>query len=214
MMKTAIVGLFTLCVLMMAGCAEQTMARSRTAPPNMPETVSSSTPGMIPAGTTIEVRTNEEIVADKSAVGRLFSGQIAQDVQTSSGGMLIPSGSAARLVILSTSKGGVTSGGEVELGIQWINVNGTDYAVSGQDVEKGPGIGTNARTAEMIGGGAALGTLLGAIAGGGKGAAIGAAAGAAAGAGTQILTRGQKLRIPAESVLTFQLDQPIQLARK
>ena len=63
----------------------------------------------------------------------------------------------------------------------------------------------------MVGGGAALGTLIGAIAGHGKGAAIGAAAGAAAGAGTQILTRGKTVKVPAESTLRFKLDQPLQL---
>jgi outer membrane lipoprotein SlyB len=73
------------------------------------------------------------------------------------------------------------------------------------------GLGANKRTAEMVGGGAALGTLIGAIAGHGKGAAIGAAAGAAAGAGTQILTRGKTVKVPAESTLRFKLDQPLQL---
>jgi hypothetical protein len=75
-------------------------------------------------------------------------------------------------------------------------------------------VGANRRTAEMVGGGAVLGTLLGAIAGGGKGAAIGAAAGAAAGAGVQVLTRGKTVRVPAESVLTFRLDQPVTLQRR
>jgi hypothetical protein len=59
----------------------------------------------------------------------------------------------------------------------------------------------------MVGGAAAIGTLIGAIAGGGDGAAIGAAVGAAGGAAAQVLTRGDQVRIPAESVLTFRLDQ-------
>jgi hypothetical protein len=63
----------------------------------------------------------------------------------------------------------------------------------------------------MVGGGAVLGTLIGAIAGGGKGAAIGAAVGAAGGATAQVLTRGEEIRVPAESVLTFRLDQPWRL---
>jgi hypothetical protein len=50
--------------------------------------------------------------------------------------------------------------------------------------------------------------LIGAVAGGGKGAAIGAAVGAAGGAATQVLTRGKEVQIPAETVLTFRLDQP------
>jgi outer membrane lipoprotein SlyB len=61
-----------------------------------------------------------------------------------------------------------------------------------------------------VGGGAALGAIIGAIAGGGKGAAIGAASGAGAGAGTQIFTRGS-VKVPAESVLTFQLEAPLRL---
>jgi hypothetical protein len=68
-------------------------------------------------------------------------------------------------------------------------------------------VGKNTRTAEYVGGGALLGTIIGAIAGGGKGAAIGAAAGAGAGAGTQVLTRGKKVSVPAESLLTFRLER-------
>lgn len=57
-----------------------------------------------------------------------------------------------------------------------------------------------------------FGTLLGALAGGGKGAAIGAVAGGAAGAGAQTVTRGQAVRVPAETVLTFRLDEPLRIA--
>ena len=57
-----------------------------------------------------------------------------------------------------------------------------------------------------------LGTLLGAIAGGGKGAVIGAVAGAAAGGTAQVLTKGKEVKVPAETVLNFQLDQPVTLS--
>jgi outer membrane lipoprotein SlyB len=63
----------------------------------------------------------------------------------------------------------------------------------------------------MIGGGAAVGAIIGAIAGGGKGAAIGGAIGAAAGGAAQVLTKGKRVRVPAESTLTFRLDQPVTL---
>jgi outer membrane lipoprotein SlyB len=63
----------------------------------------------------------------------------------------------------------------------------------------------------MVGGGAVLGTLIGAVAGGGKGAAIGAVTGSAAGAGAQVLTRGKSVKVPAESKLSFKLDQPLSL---
>jgi len=73
------------------------------------------------------------------------------------------------------------------------------------------GMGKNKRTAEFTGGGAGLGAIIGAIAGGGKGAAIGAGAGAGGGALTQILTKGKAIQVPAESVLTFRLDKPLQI---
>ena len=73
------------------------------------------------------------------------------------------------------------------------------------------GLGANKRTAVYTGGGAALGAIIGAIAGGGKGAAIGAGAGAGAGALTQVLTKGGSIKVPAETVLTFQLDKPVKI---
>src|SRR4029450_752778 len=77
--------------------------------------------------------------------------------------------------------------------------------------DSGTGIGKNKRTAEAVGGGAALGTIIGTIAGGGKGAAIGVLGGAAGGATAQVLTRGRDVQVPAETVLTFMLDRPVTL---
>jgi hypothetical protein len=73
--------------------------------------------------------------------------------------------------------------------------------------EAGRSIGENKRTGEYLGGGALLGAIIGGIAGGGRGAAIGA--GAAAAAGAQVLTRGERIVVPEESLLTFQLTQPM-----
>jgi len=56
-----------------------------------------------------------------------------------------------------------------------------------------------------------LGTVLGAVIGGGKGAAIGAVSGAAGGAAVQVLTKGNKINVPAETEVQFHLDQPIRL---
>jgi outer membrane lipoprotein SlyB len=111
------------------------------------------------------------------------------------------------------SSGGTTSSPELALDLQSVMVNGRGYLVSTADVERSgrEGIGKNRRTAEMVGGGAVLGTLLGAIAGGGKGAAIGAIAGAAAGGTAQVLTKGKEVKVPAETLLTFRLDEPVRL---
>jgi len=71
------------------------------------------------------------------------------------------------------------------------------------------GIGTNKRTGEFAGAGAAIGAIIGAVAGGGKGAAIGTGAGG--GLAAEVLTKGGAIKIPAETVLTFRLDMPLKV---
>ena len=164
----------------------------------------------LPAGTQIAVRTNETISSRSASGGRTFPASIAEDVLGRDGRVIIPRGSDAQLVVRNVNDG-------VSLDLQSINVNGQVYTVDTEDVRTSArqkdGLGANRRTGEYVGGGAVLGTLLGAIAGGGRGAAIGALAGGAAGAGTEVLTRGESVRVPAETVLTFRLDAPMQLNR-
>ena len=163
----------------------------------------------IGAGTSISVRTNEAIDVKKSD-GRVFSGVVDQDVTDASGAVAIPKGSNAELIVKNASAKDLT------LDLESVSVNGQRYAVTADASQltsgQRDGIGTNKRTGAFVGGGAALGAIIGALAGGGKVAAIGAAAGAGAGAGTQILTRGKSVKVPAESVLTFRLEQPIAMS--
>jgi len=177
-------------------------------------TIAQTAPGVIPAGTSIRIRTNEDITARSNDVGREYSAEIASDIVGPSGAIVVPKGAPAELAIAkgTTSKMGVGSN-EISLALRSIRTDGHTYMVDSDLVQKRGerGLGANRRTAEMTGGGALLGTLIGAIAGGGKGAAIGAAVGAAGGATTQVLTRGHEVKIPAESVLTFRLDEPIRL---
>src|SRR4029077_11000229 len=94
-----------------------------------------------------------------------------------------------------------------------VDATRTAAAKGGLDL-KNSGIGNNQETIQKVGGGALLGTVIGAIVGGGKGAAIGAATGAAVGAGAQILTHGRKVSVPAESLLTYQLQSGLDLGVK
>jgi hypothetical protein len=162
----------------------------------------------IGTGTSITVRTNEKIDA-KKADGRVFSAVVDQDVVDAAGNVAIPRGSSVELLVAKASDKDLT------LDLDSVTVNGRRYAVTADESRlsggQRDGVGKNRRTAEYIGGGAALGAVIGAIAGGGKGAAIGAAAGAGAGAGAQTLTRGKAVKVPAESLLTFRLEQPLQM---
>jgi hypothetical protein len=115
--------------------------------------------------------------------------------------------------VLDASGGGVTGTSRLELALSSVNINGRMHSVQTDVSEQrgNEGIGANERTARNVGGGAALGAVIGAIAGGGSGAAVGAAVGAAGGAAAQVLTRGDTVRVPAETLLTFRLDQPMYL---
>jgi hypothetical protein len=167
----------------------------------------------LPRGTEIQVRTDESINSHSAAEGRTYPATIAHDIMDDRGSMVIPQGSEAQLIVRQVNEGGTLSNGNFVLDLDSIRVNGHRYRVSTVDLEAkdSNGVGANKRTGEMVGGGAVLGTLLGAIAGGGKGAGIGALAGAAAGGGVQVLTKGQEIRVPAETVLHFRLDQTLHL---
>jgi hypothetical protein len=187
-----------------------------TAPVPIPVPVPAATAHkyVLPAGSEVSVRTNEAIDSATAAEGKTFDAQVTRDATDTSGAVVIPRGSRASILIKSASKGGrFRSTSDLVLDMQSVNINGRQYAIDTADItQKGKyGVGINKRTAEYTGGGAALGAIIGAIAGGGKGAAIGAGAGAGAGALTQILTKGGSIKVPAESVLTFQLDQPLQV---
>lgn len=175
------------------------------APPPPPREI------VIPSGTQVSVRTNQNIDSKTASSGQTFSAVISQSVVDDSGAVAIPRGSPATLVIREAAAGKVKAN-ELVLDLQSVSVGGREYRVETNSLtEKGKsGVGANKRTAIFTGGGSALGAVIGAIAGGGKGAAIGAAAGAGAGAGTQIFTRGS-VKVPAETVLTFRLQAPLQL---
>lgn len=169
---------------------------------------------VLPAGSEVSVRTNEAIDSGAAAEGQTFDAQVTRDANDGQGAVVIPRGSQAFIVIKSALKGGRFRGAsDLVLDLQSLRINGKEYAIDTAEItQKGKsGIGANTRTAEYTGGGAALGAIIGAIAGGGKGAAIGAGAGAGAGVLTQILTKGGAIKVPAESVLTFKLDQPLQV---
>jgi hypothetical protein len=184
------------------------------APGNYSASNNDNQPEFLPAGTQLVILTNEAVDSKTAAANQLYSAQVNQDVIDSSNELIVPKGSPAQLMIRTVSSGGVTGSSQITLDIQSITVNGRRYNVTTTDLnQKGrSGLGANTRTAEMVGGGAVIGTIIGAIVGHGKGAAIGAAVGAAGGAGAQVLTKGKQVIIPAETVLKFSLNQAVTLA--
>lgn len=169
----------------------------------------------IPTGTKVQVRTDENIDSRTAVEGQTYAAEIYRDVPDPAGDVVLPQGANAQLAILSATRGGRISGAsDLLVDLVSVSVGGRKYVVVSTNAERRgkQGIGANKRTAEYVGGVSALGAIIGAIAGQGKGAAIGAGAGAGAGAVVQILTKGGSVRIPPETLLTFQLKQPLRIA--
>jgi hypothetical protein len=161
----------------------------------------------IPAGQSMLVRMIDGVDSSKNHVGDVFHGSLETDL-TVGNTVVARKGTDIYGRLAEAKEAGHFSGSsELQLELTRIVIDGKDYPVVSSDYTlQGKGRGSN--TAKKVGGLAAAGAVIGAIAGGGKGAAIGAAAGGATGAGVQVLTKGQQVKVPSETLLEFRLQQP------
>jgi len=164
----------------------------------------------LPAGTNLTIRMIEGVDSEVARVGQTFAANLDEPVMMN-GEVVIPRGADVVVKLVDSKESGKLAGrAELTLDLVSIQVNGRMVDVNTQTVNR-ESDSRGEKTAKVAGGTAAVGAIIGAIAGGGKGAAIGAGAGAAAGAGAQVVTKGQRVRIPSETRLTFVLDTAIRL---
>lgn len=166
-------------------------------------------PLVVPAGTVLTVRINEALSSKTVQTGAAFTGVVMTPI-TLGGKMAIPQGSDVTGIVSDAKKAGKFKGGaSLTLALDSVTVNGHKYnIVTEYFAQESKGKGK--RTAGMIGGGAGVGAAIGGLAGGGKGAAIGALTGAAAGtAGAAFTGNNRDIELPAESALSFKLDQSL-----
>src|SRR5262249_15918767 len=161
---------------------------------------------IIPAGTRISVRTIDSIDSAKNHPGDRFQASLEEPL-TIDGVVVAAKGADVHGRLAEAKKSGTFTGkSELQLELTGIVVNGqTVPVVRGEDEVKGKSRGSS--TAKRTIGGAAVGGIIGAIAGGGKGAGIGAAVGGGAGAGSEIITKGDQVKVPSETLLEFTLQQ-------
>lgn len=195
-------------------------AQLEAAPPPAPQaapaagsqsvTQESSTTGIFvaPVGAAIVIRTTDAIDTESNRVGDTFEATL-EDPLVINGQTVAAKGTPVRGRI-ATAKGSGKLTGQAELALELTTLvlNGRSYPLQTADYTE-VGSSRTQRTAATVGGTAALGAIIGAIAGGGKGAAIGATSGAAVGTGVQVMTKGQTLKIPSETILEFKLDAPL-----
>jgi hypothetical protein len=165
----------------------------------------------IPSGTVLTIRMVDSVDSERDRVGQTFDASLDEPVLDSSGRTLVPRGSDVVVKLVDDVQSGKIEGRTIlTLDIVSLRVNGREVDVDTVAITEQSGSRT-ARSGKVIGGTAALGAIIGAIAGGGKGAAIGAGAGAGVGTVAQVATKGQRVRIPSETRLTFTLQQPVRL---
>ncbi len=169
-------------------------------------------PLVVPAGTTLTISLGQQLGSKISQAGQTFSGTLSNSI-TVDGKTAIPAGAnVTGTVVDAKALGRFAGGASLQLKLTSISIKGVDTAIetsSITDTQKGKG----KRTAVLAGGGAALGALIGGLAGGGKGAAIGAVAGGGAGTGGAAFTGNKDIVLPAESALSFKLEQPLTVKR-
>lgn len=166
----------------------------------------------IPAGTHLAVRMIDSVDSAKDKSGQVFRASLDAPIVVA-GETVVPAGAdvAVRLATAKTA-GRMTGTSELELQLVKMVTEGRSYPlVSNVYAAKGKSRGKD--TATKVGAGAAIGAVIGAIAGGGKGAAIGAATGAGAGTAIQLATRGAQVKVPSETLLDFELQQPVTVTK-
>jgi hypothetical protein len=189
-----------------------TAANSANGPNAAPAPAPAPQPALVlPRGTRLQVRLNQTIDVKHVESGDRFTGTLAQPV-VEGNTVAVPEGSPATGEILLAHKRGKFKGKSVlALTLTRLEVNGTNYRIDTSNLaetKKGKG----KRSAALIGGGAGMGMLIGGIATGGVGLLVGGLAGGGAGALGAAFTGNRDLSIPAESVITFRLQNALTLA--
>jgi hypothetical protein len=196
-----------------------TMAGAKPRPASKPRPTSddiTTETHVIDSGAEISVQVDETIDGSTASEGQTFAADVTEAVRDAQGKVVIPAGAKAQVVIKSLAQAGKIKGqADLVLDLASVSIDGRQYALSTADLEeKGrAGLGKNKRTAEFVGGGAAIGSVVGALLGGGKGAAIGAGIGAGGGTAAQAMTKGN-IRVEAETILTFKLDAPLKVVER
>jgi hypothetical protein len=162
----------------------------------------------IPAGTPIHIQMIDSVDSASNHTGDMFRASLALPIAVD-GETIVPAGTDVFVKLTNSSSAGrMTGRSQLTLQLARLDFQGKSYSLASDDYQE-TGKSRGKRTAETVGGGAAVGAIIGGIIGGGKGAAIGAGVGGGGGAAAEAATKGQQVRIPAEAKLDFNLQQTV-----
>jgi len=164
----------------------------------------------IPSGTPIRVRLNQTLDTRRNRPGDRFTASLVTPVEAG-GRVLVPKGTTfSGHVTTSSASGRLKGRAVIGLTLDSFEINGARYPVVTSKTSR-VSARHKKRNVVLIGGGSGLGALIGGLAGGAKGALIGAGAGAGAGTAGAAATGKKDVSLPAETLLTFRLEETVEL---
>ena len=152
----------------------------------------------VPEGTALHVRLDQSLATNQHRSGDGFTATLTQPVRVNDK-VVIPEGSQVNGVVVYAKESGRLKGrAQMGLALESVQVGNDSYDIATNTITRASG-GHKKRNLAIIG----------AIAAGGKGALIGGPVGAGAGVAVAAITGKKNVRVPAETVMTFRLVEPV-----
>ena len=166
---------------------------------------------VIPAGTALAIRIDQQIGVKTSRAGDAFTGEVVDPVLADDQSVLLPKGTPVGGVVdVAHQRGHFKGRSLLELRLTSLTLNGTRHSLTTQDLARSKK-GKGKRSAALIGGGAGLGMLVGGVASGGVGLVVGGLVGGGAGTAAAGLTGNRDVNIVTESIVHFRLADDLVL---
>jgi len=201
-MKCLVLCIMTFAGLFLNGCAgTKTVASGNTttgAPPA--PTVSPAAHGVIGAGTKLAVRTSEAIATVQDVPGKTYAAETINDIVDQGSNILVPKGSRVQLGALA-SPGNTPAEATLQLAAVSLTVNGKSYQVTATP-ERPNSLNAPAPAPAERADRPTTATST---------SAENAATPRASTPDAPSSTHGRQVRLPIGSVITFRIEQPIQL---
>jgi len=162
------------------------------------------------AGTEVSVQLADRLSSKTARVEDPVAASIFRPVRAE-GVLALPAGTHVRGVVVDVDPAQRPSkGGRLEIVFDRIDLDGerVDFRGRVTSIDQGSDTG---KTAGKAGLGAVIGGVLGGILGGGRGAVVGVIVG---GTGAVVGTKGEEVELPAGTVLTVRLEEPLRIDRR
>ncbi len=165
----------------------------------------------IPAGTVFDVRLDQAIDTRSNRSGDRFDATLRDAIVVDHRAVLPRGTRFIGHVVDSRASGRLKGHAELSISLDAFEMGGHQYDIRTSHFARASN-GHKKRNWWIIGGGSGVGSAIGAIAGGPAGALIGAGAGAGAGTAGAAITGKKQVRLPAETLLSFRLREPVAVA--